>query len=339
MMFRHVHAIVATTLALGMLGAGPQQARACTYGYHVRLVEVAGPDGFAPTNVVPLLVGYFPPDAEYVLRPAGGDPIATAAQEHLGPAPRGIVAVDVIPESPLSPDTDYELAIVTEYEIAVVVGTSGPWTFHTGPGPLATSPPSPPRDLRFQVLDEFPSRSSCGSGHVCFPALGDRTVEATVRLPDGTVEGVTIMRDPFDGFVRTPWSFESPFCLELRSRDIAGRRSEPAVVCSEDVTGWCGLHTSASCDQDGTYVGVDLVPREVCTTDAGVPGDGVDAGTGSGEVPVPGGGGCSVPDHRASAVWVWLGAIGVAASVSASRRSRGRWSRGGGRARRGRRRG
>jgi hypothetical protein len=315
---------VAVVLVMMSVWLACAEADACTRAHLVLRVGLTGADGLAPTDVAPWLSGYLPHGATYVLRPNGGTPVPLAVREH-PEGGSGVSVVELVPAAPLDPHTDYEISLTPPDEGSEGVLMGGPWLFRTGAGPLDGSAPPAPELPRITLADAFP-RWSCGNGYVCVESPGERTLEATVVHPaDGTVESVHFLTGRLNGWRRVDRSFESAFCLELRERDLAGRRSPPVTICSDEMDAFCftDVGGGASCSLDGTFASLqDPIARDECTTDAGVP---VDAGPDGGvRVPlIPRGGGCSVAAAGSAApgLGLMLAALISFAATRARRRS------------------
>lgn len=315
--------VLLAALASSIVWAASAETHACSRGFLVWRTGFTGADGLAPTDVAPWLGGYIPAGARYVLRQVGGAEVEVAVREHPA-ADGGIGIVEIEPSAPLEPHTDYELALTPP--AGTEVGSGGPWTFRTGAGPVGGAPPPTPWVPRITLAETLPPwGSSCGDSSACFPSPGERTLEATVvRSADAIVEGVHFITDGFHGFRRIETSFASPFCVAVRERDLAGRRSAPVTICSDEMDASCvAPSASASCQPDGTFeADVELVPREVCTADAGMP-----AGDGGADTAalIPRGGGCTVAASAPRSTS--LGAVAVLAAAITLLRVRRRSTR------------
>jgi MYXO-CTERM domain-containing protein len=208
---------------------GPSRARACSCAPE-SITRSRPADGatFVPTDIAPIIEGHFESDRVALEREDGS---AVAFELNTGAALgydycAGLVA-ELIPTNALEPETTYV--------VRASHGASGSpertVRFTTGSAPVAGEPLVAP-EVTISFVRGNPIGDSC-LGHVqgCLTVHGEREAAVTVRRVVGA---------PILGFVRGTLTFDllddgEPECVEVRTRDAAGRRSANATtVCRGD---------------------------------------------------------------------------------------------------------
>ncbi len=222
--------VLGVGLAAALVCAGrPASAQTCTGAAVLHMGQPAVNATDVPTNVVPWLWG----------EQIGGDAVVTLRDVTGEVVPADVVwlegyvsgeYVEIHPRAELAAGRFYDVLI----EGALTDGGAGYYRFTTGSGPATGAPPSLPAPS-MQVADNG-SPSGCGEDtFACVGTTYAGTVRATVTDAAGAVEGEMLVT--IDGalrYVRSAAAADSPFCVELRARDVAGRLGEPSTICSDD---------------------------------------------------------------------------------------------------------
>jgi hypothetical protein len=273
-----------------------------------------------PTDIVPWVQGQFYGTPTFQLEDANGTVVPADVRRMVGDVFSDFA--ELHPRAPLAPRTGY--VVRASPSDAPYLNFMRMIAFTTGDGPSGgVAPTAPTVQMQIGVSS---SESSCGSQvALCVATDSVGTYETTVRRSDGTIE-VQVIGDGGLSDRREPlWAGSAlatgTFCVEVRRRDLAGRLSPPATLCSDavprfDVTSGAGCEGARLRDSVGYLderVGTDSGVAEM---DAGR----VDAGSGSSS----GSGGCSIATTRRRAHRGWemsVFALVAAAGVMARRRS------------------
>ncbi|MFO7179950.1 MAG: hypothetical protein DIU78_014725 [Pseudomonadota bacterium] len=287
-------------VAAGVLSAG--EARACTF--QVRSIKVSYPardsNVLVPTNAVLFAYGGGLEARDLTLRTEAGQnvPIQVVAAPSAG--------FDVIPAEELAPNTRYVLEVND-----ALSGVRDTVAFTTGDGPISGLPE--PELPRFGLWQRAANLGSCGRvGVICTDVVPPETWYFEMLFRDEVLD--------LHGN-RHAASFLRPFqpedCLEIRVRDVLGRRSQPMTICADEFP-------TDELGEQFPEVTCDSPPRageaNEPTAGAGMPAGGsggetneptAGAGAGAG-MPAGGGGGESNEPTTDGGVDVGMGASGGA---------------------------
>lgn len=197
----------------------PERAQACSRALHV--IESAYPERGAvevPTNVVLFVYGPDLDSADDVeLRNANGDVVPVDAR----PAePSGF---DLFPLAELEPNQNYELRAPAESEL------TSPW-FTTGSGPAEIPQQLGAPALDVRMLNH--ALGSCGDvTRICLHASPQPSTTFEVRVGEEVLSGRSAHPSiPYEEYGQGLAHGE---CLEVRTRDARGNRSEPSIACGD----------------------------------------------------------------------------------------------------------
>ena len=193
-------------------------AHACSWLQTVEADEPRDGDIGVPTNVVPWVRGIWgrPPTA-WLQAGAERLDLTVTSFGFDGSNPFGVA--ELSPAAPLRAATTYEVHVALEgYPFLVM-------SFTIGPGPLSTPPPDPPVLRRAQRYEGM--GSTCALTYACTSDPGGGTLELSVDGEPVALEDT--------GTLFRAGSAVPDECVELRRRDLAGRRSSPAVLCGSPV--------------------------------------------------------------------------------------------------------
>ena len=237
-----MRALAGTLICTGLAMAPASPAQACSYVLGIELAQPSNGAGDVPTNVVPWLRGRLeemptlrtgaPPPADggapglfVVLREDGGAAVPIDVAHLEGGVLLGDF-VEIRPSSELRPDTLHVIEVSRHGEVET-------YSFTTGAGPLDEMPG--PIDVRMEVSNNT-ERVSCDDN--TYACVGEvprgTTVRATVTSASGEVEADVLWDRPGGlSYARIDSSVSSPFCIEIRRRNLAGALGPSSVLCSD----------------------------------------------------------------------------------------------------------
>lgn len=289
----------------------PPDASACTCPGQVTGGEPANGAVDVPTDVIPWVSGSNCGIVGRLLDASGAE-VPTDPRSLEGDEQTHDTAAEFVPRAALSPGTHYALE--------VHVGSTSSRTvrieFTTGSGVLGGAAPDAPTVIG-EVATRTGATTSCGDHAVtCVSSREGGTLEVGRRDATGAFVGI-LMFDATslsanDGY----WLGEqatSSFCIAVRRRDLAGRRSPSVDLCSDSVAHY-------SVPGDGFLPitcanGLVLVNSERRAPDA--PGSSSDGGT-TGRA-----GGCSAAPRGARPAPVWAAGLGLLLVLAQRRATRG----------------
>lgn len=301
------------TLAAAVAGAvaPPATAEACTWVWDAQAAAPFDGQTDVPLDVVPWFRAQAATSEGGVrLLGPGDNPVAIDVQPL--PSLGHWQPVEVHPHAPLAPDTQYTLLVEppegygADAEALEIRFTTG--SHHAADDDVA------PLTATLELLEADESFAAClGGNAACVGIPHSLSVEVRHQWDDH-LSGPTLASGTFVSHYTQP-STESPFCLELRNRNLAGATSEPTVVCTEDAVRYRASTESLSyLDYTCGTHGFSALPDDAVLVEPA------------------GDGGCSVSGagaRRAGSPWapaLLLAALGLAAARRrAPRSSVGRW--------------
>jgi len=289
-------------------------ANACTLGHEVRGGQPAAGATEVPTDVVPWIWGDFGGGAQPRLVNASGAEVAVDLRQLAGDGHNW--AVELAPLAPLAPNTRYAL----EHTRRIGTPQTTRIEFTTGAGPLGGAAPASP-EVRGALAIRSESTSCSDDVIACVGttgdgATGDGALEIGRTDASGTFVGSVMFSDADlannPGYIQRN-SAALPFCLQVRRRDLAGRRSAPVEVC----TGSMPRTTTGAWHIVRCAGGTVNIPSPMARGDAGA-GD-------TSTAPPEGGANCSVGAAPSRAVGIRPAQLALVAGLALlARRARRR---------------
>jgi hypothetical protein len=284
--------------------------------------------------LAPVIEGVFDP-ASIRFQDAEGHDVAFTANQGPGLGCGSTYGqwAELVPQSPLAPNTRYSIAVEPSLEgTAEVVGPNSV-SFTTGDTLVPERTLSRPEAKASVLLDVPASSFGCSFEHVyvCLFADDPQEIELIARRGDEVLLRWLLPRidsagSPLEGLVTRG---TAPDCLEFRRRNANGQRSEPLTLCGDQ------LPTRSYRDEDGSEVvacrdgkvGADAPaapPTDSTAHAMAAPSPDADGGTIaaaeiSSQAPAAGSG-CAVATKARDASWFEVFVSALAAALLVSRR-------------------
>jgi hypothetical protein len=215
--YRVLPALLAAAVALHALPAG-----ACSYA--LRAIDVSYPEPEAievPTNVVLFVYGHNLDPEMLRLVDAGGAEVPVQVESV---EPSGF---DVRPLEALEPRRQYQL-----HAAAPLYATSDVVPFTTSSGPAALPERMEVPELAVAVLQ--PPYGPCGDQHsLCVDGSAPPGTSLEVRVGENMLKRY-LSEQPSRWFGVFGLNVGPDDCVDVRLRDVRGRRSAPRTVCGAD---------------------------------------------------------------------------------------------------------
>jgi uncharacterized protein (TIGR03382 family) len=218
-------------VAGAQLALPPPQAWACscnTSGIAEASIEEGAQE--VPVDVAPFIVGNFD-DASITWLSEAGGAVAFTLGLHRTPGACPARLGELVPDAPLEPDTSYVIRAQSAVDPAL---PGDEVRFRTGRAAVPLAELRRPDVTATFVVGEGDQGDCWGPVKGCLFIEQDGVFEVIELGLRGEQMSRSFVRGGVDISLGVP-AVTAPHCLEVRARDAAGRTSEPATLCGDDL--------------------------------------------------------------------------------------------------------